>query len=35
MMEFGADPQLHRNDFDTHDIKISIDEFKIFEIKAY
>lgn len=34
-MEFGADPQLYRNDFDTYYIKISIDEFEIVEIKAY
>jgi hypothetical protein len=31
----GVDPLLQRNEFDPHDIKISIDEFKIFEIKCY
>ena len=35
MLEFGSDPQLQRNEYDPHFIKLSIEQFKIFEIKGY
>ena len=35
IQELGSDPQLQRNEYDPHDIKLSIEQFKIFEIKGY
>ena len=32
---YGVDTALSRNEFDPQDIKLSIDDYKIFEIKGY